>query len=174
MMSYEIPFLRKSENGIGDSWILIIMRNYYFFSIMLIDIYVNWLLALFFQPWKKEQITLLWLIYKYSYFNIYFLFAVLVLEIGIVKSSCCCCCCFFWKCTLYDSFNRVVVISWDFSIYNPLLKQIVLQVRIPSQCDSFSCSINTCKQNTNVTLPVSLHTHSIWPDPSWYIYYWSI
>ena len=47
----------------------------------------------------------------------------ILLEMGIVKSSCCCCCCcFFGKCASYDSFNRVVVISWDFSIYNPLLK----------------------------------------------------
>ena len=78
----------------------------------------------------------------------------ILLEMGIVKSSCCCCC-FFGKCASYDSFNRVVVISLDFSIYNPLLTQIVLQVRIPSQCDSFSCSINACKHNTSVTLPVS-------------------
>ena len=46
-----------SVDEISYSWILIIMKKYYFFSIMLIHIYVDRLLALFFKPLKKEQIT---------------------------------------------------------------------------------------------------------------------
>ena len=82
----------------------------------------------------------------------------ILLEMGIVKSSCCCCCCcFFGKCASYDSFNRVVVISLDFSIYNPLLTQIVLQVRIPSQCDLFVLLLHITRVNRIQALHFRYH-----------------